>query len=166
MSRPCPSSFEVVARHFSAGVSANERDMNTHQETALAIHEEHTERIPGELSYRTVWGTPQALRTWSQEQQLAEQSFRAMQLSLALRNRALMKAYAHHAYCVVRSVISRSFETLQLSLAQVAQVFTVAHSPASHAPPGQLSARSVLATCHASNAPGLSPVARNRQVSP
>jgi hypothetical protein len=73
---------------------------------------------------------------------------------------------AHEAYCKVRSLSLRSFETVQLSLAQVAQVFTVAHSPASHAPPGQLSARSVLATCHASNAPGLSPVSRHWQVSP
>ena len=166
MSRPFPSHSEVVARHYSARLSAHEKDMNTHQATALQIHEEHTERTPGELSYRTVWADPQELRTWSQTQELAEQSFRAMQFSLALRNRALMKAYAHHAYCVVRSVISRSFETVQLSLAQVAQVFTVALSPASHAPPGHLYALNVLATCHASNAPGLSPVARNRQVSP
>jgi hypothetical protein len=57
-------------------------------------------------------------------------------------------------------------ETLQESLAQVAQVFTLAHSPTSHAPPGHLYALNVLATCHASNAPGLFPVASNWQVSP
>jgi hypothetical protein len=73
---------------------------------------------------------------------------------------------AHEAYCKVRSLCLRSFETVQLSLAQVAQVFTLAISPTSHTPPGQLSARSVLATCHASNAPGLSPVSRHWQVSP
>ena len=73
---------------------------------------------------------------------------------------------AHEAYCKVRSLSLRIIETVQSSLAQVAQVFTVALSPASHTPPGHLYALNVLATCHASNAPGLSPVARNWQVSP
>jgi hypothetical protein len=73
---------------------------------------------------------------------------------------------AHEAYCKVRLLSWRMINTLQLSLAQVAQVFTVALSPASHTPPGHLYALNVLATCHASNAPGLSPVARNWQVSP
>ena len=73
---------------------------------------------------------------------------------------------AHEAYCKVRLLSLRMIETLQLSLAQVAQVFTLAHSPTSHAPPGHLYALNVLATCHASNAPGLSPVSGHWQVSP
>ena len=164
MSRPFPSSPEAVARHFSAQLSVHEKSMTEHHTNADTMRKEREEITPEGVA--TNWESAQALRTWSQEQDLAEQSFRAMQSSLALRNRALMKAYAHHAYCAVRTVALRTFEILQLSLAQVAQVFTVALSPASHAPPGQLSARSVLATCHASNAPGLSPVARNWQVSP
>lgn len=164
MSRPFPSSPEAVARHFSAQLSVHEKSMTEHHTNADTMRKEREEITPEGVS--TNWESAQALRTWSQEQDLAEQSFRAMQSSLALRNRALMKAYAHHAYCVVRTVALRTFETLQLSLAQVAQVFTVALSPASHAPPGHLYALNVLATCHASNAPGLSPVARNRQVSP
>ena len=164
MSRPFPSSTEVVARHLSARVTALGNCMTEHHATADTMRKEREQITPEGVS--TNWESPQALRTWSQTQELAEQSFRAMQLFLALRNRALMKAYAHHAYCVVRTVALRTFETLQLSLAQVAQVFTVALSPASHAPPGHLYALNVLATCHASNAPGLSPVARNRQVSP
>jgi hypothetical protein len=138
--------------------------MTEHHATANTMSKEREQVTPEGVL--VAWESPQALRTWAHENELAEKSFSDMQSLFALRNRALMKAYAHHAYCVVRSVISHSFDSVQLSLAQVAQVFTVALSPASHAPPGQLSARSVLATCHASNAPGLSPVARNWQVSP
>jgi hypothetical protein len=164
MSRLFPSSPEVVARHLSDRVSALGNRMTEHHTTADTMRKEREQVTPEGVS--VVWENPQALRTACHESELAEQTFRDMQSCLALRNRALMKAYAHHAYCVVRSVISRSFDSVQLSLAQVAQVFAVALSPASHAPPGQLCARSVLATCHASNAPGLSPVARNWQVSP
>jgi hypothetical protein len=164
MSRPFPSSSEITARHFSARVSALGNRMTEHHANADTMSKEREHRTPEGVS--VAWESPQALRTWSQEQELADQCFRAMQNTFALRNRALMKAYAHHAYCVVRSVISRSFDSVQLSLAQVAQVFTVALSPASHAPPGHLYALNVLATCHASNAPGLSLVARNWQVSP
>jgi hypothetical protein len=138
--------------------------MTEHHATANTMSKEREQVTPEGVL--VAWESPQALRTWAHENELAEKSFSDMQSLFALRNRALMKAYAHHAYCVVRSVISHSFDSVQLSLAQVAQVFTVALSPASHAPPGQLSARSVLATCHASNAPGLSLVARNWQVSP
>jgi hypothetical protein len=133
--------------------------MMEHHATADTMSKEREQITPEGVS--THWESPQALRTWAHETDLAEKSFSDMQSCFALRNRALMKAYAHHAYCVARSVISRSFETVQLSLAQVAQVFTLALSPASHAPPGQLSARCVLATCHASNAPGLTPNAMN-----
>lgn len=164
MSRLFPSSPEVVARHFSARVTDLGNRMTEHHANADTMRKEREQITPEGVS--TNWESPQALRTWSHETQLAEKSFSEMQLALALRNRSLMKAYAHHAYCVVRTVALRTFETLQLSLAQVAQVFTVALSPASHAPPGHLYALNVLATCHASNAPGLSPVARNWQVSP
>lgn len=164
MSRPFPSSPEVVARHFSARVTALGDRMTEHHATADTMRKEREEITPEGVT--VAWESPQALRTWSHENDLAEKSFSDMQSLFALRNRALMKAYAHHAYCVVRTVALRTFEILQLSLAQVAQVFTVALSPASHAPPGHLYALNVLATCHASNAPGLSPVARNRQVSP
>jgi hypothetical protein len=164
MSRPFPSSSEVVARHFSAGVSALGNRMTEHHTTADTMRKEREQITPEGVS--VVWESPQALRTACHESELAEKSFSEMQLFIARRNRALMKAYAHHAYCVARSVSLRVIEVVQLSLAQVAQVFAGVLSPTSHAPPGQLSARSVLATCHASNAPGLSPVARNRQVSP
>jgi hypothetical protein len=164
MSRLFPSSSEITARHFSACATALSERMTEHHANANTMSKEREQITPEGVT--VAWESPQALRTWAHETDLAEKSFSDMQTLFALRNRALMKAYAHHAYCVARSLAWRTFETLQLSLAQVAQVFTVALSPASHAPPGQLSARSVLATCHASNAPGLSPVARNRQVSP
>jgi hypothetical protein len=138
--------------------------MTEHHTNADTMRKEREQVTPEGVA--VVWENPQALRNACHQSELAEQTFRDMQLCLARRNRSLMKAYAHHAYCVARSVALHMIETLQLSLAQVAQVFTLALSPASHAPPGQLSARSVLATCHASNAPGLSPVARNWQVSP
>lgn len=164
MSRPFPSSPEVVARHLSARVSVLGNNMTEHHANADTMSKEREQITPEGVT--VAWESPQALRTWAHETELAEKSFSEMQSLFALRNRALMRAYAHHAYCVARSLSLHMIETLQVSLAQVAQVFTVALSPASHAPPGQLFARSVLATCHASNAPGLSPIARNRQVSP
>lgn len=164
MSRLFPSSTEVVARHLSDRVSALGDRMTEHHANADTMRKEREQVTPEGVA--VVWENSQALRSACHESELAEETFRDMQSCFVLRNRALMKAYAHHSYCVVRSVALRMIETLQLSLAQVAQVFAVALSPASHAPPGQLSARSVLATCHASNAPGLSPVARNWQVSP
>jgi hypothetical protein len=164
MSRPFPSSSEVVARHLSAGVSALGNRMTEHHATANTMSKEREQITPEGVL--VAWESPQALRTWAHENEQAEKSFSDMQTLFALRNRALMRAYAHHAYCVARSLSLRMIETLQESLAQVAQVFTLAHSPTSHAPPGHLYALNVLATCHASNAPGLSLVARNWQVSP
>jgi hypothetical protein len=66
------------------------------------------------------------------------------------------KQRAHAAYCSARA-------KTHMTLAQVAQLFApVARSTS--APPGQRSAPNVLATCHASNAPGLSPTAMTLQV--
>ena len=66
------------------------------------------------------------------------------------------KQRAHVAYCSARA-------KTHMTLAQVAQLFTTVARFTS-APPGQRSALNVLATCHASNAPGLSLVPVTMQV--
>jgi len=72
------------------------------------------------------------------------------------------KQRAHAAYCSARTK-THSADLLPVTLAQVAQLFApVARSTS--APPGQSCALNVLATCHASNAPGLSPTAMTLQV--
>jgi hypothetical protein len=74
------------------------------------------------------------------------------------------KQRAHVAYCSARKETNTA-DLLPVTLAQVAQLFTTVARFTS-APPGQRSALNVLATCHASNAPGLSLVPVTMQVNP
>ena len=74
------------------------------------------------------------------------------------------KQRAHVAYCSARKE-THNADLLPVTLAQVAQLFATVTRSIS-APPGQRSALNVLATCHASNAPGLSLVPVTMQVNP
>ena len=74
------------------------------------------------------------------------------------------KQRAHVAYCSARKE-THSADLLPVTLAQVAQLFAPV-TRSTFAPPGQRSALNVLATCHASNAPGLSLVPVTMQVNP
>ena len=75
------------------------------------------------------------------------------------RNNVLLREYAHRCLTALRNVVARCVLVLQ-TLRQLSASFDRL-LPTACAPPGQLFARCVLATCCASNAPGLSPIAMN-----
>lgn len=104
------------------------------------------------------WNSPQALRECSQEQELGDQCFQAMMVHGAVVNRANWSAYRHTCWVKARAVVVRVPVLIAQSLREVfAQLIALG----SHAPPGLITAPNVLATCHASNAPGLFPIAMN-----
>jgi hypothetical protein len=73
------------------------------------------------------------------------------------RNNVLLREYAHKCLTALRNVVARCVRVVQ-TLRQLSATFDLV---ATSAPPGQLFAPCVLATCCASNAPGLSPIAMN-----
>jgi hypothetical protein len=159
MSRQFPARYEVTAAHIGAGIDDYIKRMNTHQATADEVLAQAQTDEPGV----TCWASPQQLRTYSHEIELAQECMQAMFDCGAIRTRALMKAYAHACWCKVRAVLVSNFDPKLQTLAQVAASFTALSLPSS-APPGKNFALNVLATCHASNAPGLSPIAMTWQV--
>jgi hypothetical protein len=142
---------------MGAGIADYSRRMTLHQETADKLQVQATANTdePGV----THWESPQALRMWAHEQELAQECLHAMFDCGAIRTRALMRQYAHNCYCKVRASVARVPALIALTLAQVADSFTALSLSHSSAPPGVKTAPNVLATCHASNAPGLSPIA-------
>jgi hypothetical protein len=155
MSRQFPARYEVTATHMGAGIADYSQRMNTHQATA----DEVLAQAQTDEAGVTCWASPQQLRIVAHEQQLAQECMQAMFDCGAIRTRALMKAYAHACWCKVRAVLVSNFDPKLQTLAQVADSFTALSLSHSSAPPGVKTAPNVLATCHASNAPGLSPIA-------
>jgi hypothetical protein len=157
MSKAFPTSHIATERHYGAGIADYSRRMTLHQETADKLQVQATANTdePGV----THWESHQALRMWAHEQELAQECMRAMFDCGAIRTRALMRQYAHNCYCKVRGSVARVPALIALTLAQVADSFTALSLSHSSAPPGVKTAPNVLATCHASNAPGLSPIA-------
>lgn len=147
---------DLLADKYRAGVSDYAQRADTHTETAREIHAQHTTRVPGELSYMTKWENPQDLRLWAHEQELAQEC-----LTLSNKCRwhwwvASNKAHQHTLYCQVRTQSARLPHTPAVSLAQVASDHAcLTRLRETHAPPVRTRVPA-LATCHASNAPGLS----------
>lgn len=164
MSSAFPTSHTATERRYGAGIADYSRRMDLHQQTADKLQMQAKENA-GEPGL-TRWESPQQLRTWAHEQELAQECLQAMFTCGAIRTRALLRQYAHNCYCKARAKVARVPELVALTLAQVADSFTALSLTHSSAPPGLHTAPPVLATCHASNAPGLSPVARHWQVSP
>ena len=159
-----PAPCDVVARVSTRDLDNAYQAMNAKHEAAEALRSSNTQRVPGELSFHTHWQGAD-LMTWGATMREAEAEQIRMFNAGAIRSRAMMTAYRHACWCRVRAKTPTFIG--ELSLAQVAQVFAVTSKLSrDHAPPGQLCTRSVLATCCASNAPGLSPVAHYWQVSP
>lgn len=152
------SVFDVVATHATAELNASLELMTTHLEQATRLHEQATVRVPGELSYMTHWESPEALRTWANEQHQADLHQQAMHHSAGVRVRALMRSYAHACLCRVRTTAQTVARSVPQSLAQVSAGFRPAGYALRHAPP-LVPVPDVLSTCHASNAPGLTGVA-------
>jgi len=85
---------------------------------------------------------------WSQHDEWCNAIVRVLNIEHNLRK-------AHVSFCKVRQV-----KTVVLNLAQVSAQY-VNTKRLQHEPPGLCSCSNVLATCHASNAPGLSLIAMN-----
>jgi hypothetical protein len=103
--------------------------------------------------------TPGSLRYWADTERQAEKAFSDMVRFMQCRNNVLEREYAHRCLTALRNVVARCVLVLQ-TLRQLSASFDRL-LPTACAPPGQLFARCVLATCCASNAPGLSPIAMN-----
>jgi hypothetical protein len=101
--------------------------------------------------------TPETLRYWADTERQAEKAFSDMVRFMQCRNNVLEREYAHRCLTALRNVVARVMTMLQ-TLRQLSATFDLV---ATSAPPGQLFAPCVLATCCESNAPGLSPIAMN-----
>ena len=103
--------------------------------------------------------TPETLRYWADTDRQAEKAFSDMVRFMQCRNNVLLREYAHRCLTALRNVVARCILILHTLRDLVAQ--TDRRQPTACAPPGQLFARCILATCSASNAPGLSLIAMN-----
>ena len=103
--------------------------------------------------------TPESLRYWADTDRQAEKAFSDMVRYMQCRNNVLLREYAHRCLTALRNVVARCILILHTLRDLVAQ--TDRRQPTACAPPGQLFARCILATCSASNAPGLSLIAMN-----
>lgn len=154
MSVAFPSPASVLERIYEQG-SADYLDRAT-AHNARATELQTARSRTTETGVATHWENPQQLRECMHEQELAEHCHELFMLTVQWRNRALWKAYRHAQLCAVRS--KHAMKTRVMTLAEVAQTFTPrAKLCREHAPPGEVS-RPVLSLCHASNAPGLTPV--------
>jgi hypothetical protein len=153
------SRHEVTVRHMTAGIDDYVQRQERHTQNANAMQPARND------DGLTVWESPQQLRTIMHEHELADECMQAMFQCASIRNNAMRKARAHRLYVLQRlaHLHADTVQLLSLTLRQVCAMFaTVARSTS--APPGHRSALNVLATCHASNAPGLSPTAMTLQV--
>lgn len=147
------SRHDQVVRVLDAGVNDYLERMTAHYASADTMREQRTTRETGERYTHTSWDA-RDLRAWGHEMELAQECEQAMYECARGRYRAQMTAYAHTCLCRVRVVRPRP---VVFTLAQVAHLFAENdRKRTTNAPPGQLRTRTVLATCHASNAPGLS----------
>lgn len=151
------SRYEVTVRHMTAGIDNYVQRQERHTQNAKDMQPAQDD------DGMTMYENPQQLRTIMHEHELAAECMRAMFQCASIRNGAMKKDRAHRFY-VLQRVAQLHADTVQrwfsLSLRQVCAMFATVASSTS-APPGHTPALNVLATCHASNAPGLTPNAMN-----
>jgi hypothetical protein len=157
MKRRFSNNHNATVRRLSAGVADYSERMNNHHATAKQKHDDATVRTGNEVA--THWESPRALREWAHENELAEASFQAMLDCGAMLTLAQWSAYRHACYCKARASVARVPVIVAHSLRQVSTQLTALARSVS--PPGLMTAPNVLATCQASNAPGLTPNAMN-----
>ena len=150
------SSSDLLAEKYRAGVGDYSHRASAHWETAQTMSAQATRHTPEGVT--TYWESPQALRRWSHENELAHQCQQASYDCHRYWYRASVKAHAHRCLCLLRNTITHRDTTAPArTLAQVASDY--AQNTRRHkttAPPGAPGSVPVLSTCHASNAPGLS----------
>lgn len=157
MSKAFPSRHNFIVRIATAGMDDYCKRGNSYQANARELHDKATVRTGNEIV--THWGSPQALSEWSHEEQLAKASYDAMMDCGAMLNHAQWSAYRHNCYCKARASVARVPMIVAESLREVSTQLTALARSIS--PPGLMTAPNILATCQASNAPGLTPNAMN-----
>lgn len=151
------SRYDVAVRYMSRGIDDYLQRIEQHTNNAEALTP-----VPNSDGV-IVYESPQQLRMIAHEHELADECMQAMFTCSAIRSIALLKAVAHHCYVLARQRAALLVRSMSLSLREVCAMFTT-RARSTSAPPGQLHALNVLATCHASNAPGVSRVLMPRQV--
>lgn len=137
--------FDFVARQYRAGVGDYAERATAHTARARDLAQQTTGRCT----------TPSALRLVVHEHDKADQCLQASVTCNRHWNTARNMAHAHASLCKVRTTrTASSLVMVARTTAQVAGDYTP-RSRETSAPPGALSDRAPLATCHASNAPGL-----------
>lgn len=150
------SRHAVTVRHLGAGMADYVRRSELHTRTAETLQ-------PARDSEGLVtWDSPHQLRTVMHEHELAQQCLQASMDCSTMRARALAHATAHALWVRARTVPFLLVRTVA-TLREVAALFTDLPRLCG-APPGNALAVNVLATCQASNAPGLSRVPMTWQV--
>ena len=153
------NNYETTANRLQAGSNDYLERMNQHYATAKQLNDDATVRTDNEVM--TCWKSPQALRNWAHEEELAQIAFQSFQDCMHMANKARWKAYQHSCYVKACALTLSDMKTdwhMPMSLAEVSARHANAKQK-QHDPPGLCSCSNVLATCHASNAPGLSPTA-------
>ena len=155
----CANNYDATAKRLQAGSADYLERMNAHHANAKQLNDDATVRTDNEVM--TCWKSPQALRNWAHENDLADIAFQSFQDCMHMANKARWKAYQHSCYvkaCALTLSDMKTASPVAMTLAEV----TARHANAKrkqHDPPGLCLCSNVLATCHASNAPGLSPIA-------
>ena len=150
-----PSAFlspgAITAKVLDKGADDYAQRMNRHHANGTALRDLRTQATGEGVSIH--FESAEVLRATMREWELMQECQEAFYDCVRYRNRALMSAYRHTCYCRVRAVIPRP---VSMTLSQVSSCHAgVEIARTSISPPGELHPRTVLATCHASNAPGL-----------
>jgi hypothetical protein len=146
--------MSVLVSHYAQASNDALANGQTLHDTARQLRNDCTTTTGNSV---TMQFTPETLTNCANAERQAEKAFSNMVRYMQCRNNVLMREYAHKCLTALRNVVARVMTMLQ-TLRQLSATFDLV---ATSAPPGQLFARCVLATCCASNAPGLSPIAMN-----
>jgi hypothetical protein len=153
------NNYEATANRLQAGSNDYLDRMNEYNARAKQLENDATVRTDNEVM--TCWESPQALRNWAHENELAEIAFQSFQDCMHMANKARWKAYQHSCYvkaCALTLSDMKTASPVAMTLAEVnARYLNTKRKQ--HDPPGLCLCSNVLATCHASNAPGLFPIA-------
>lgn len=145
----------VVARIAAKGLTDYLDKANAAHQRAEALSQSVT-RTDSDGNAVTVWESPQQLRTWSHEQDIAQECYALANHCHQLRARALRRSYEHRQLCAVSTSQADSRIINTETLAQVAERHAVSvRTNHGDDPPALSVHRSPLATCAASNAPGV-----------
>ena len=148
--------MSVLVSHYLQASNDAMTNGQTHSDIAKQLRNDCTTTTNNSI---TMHFTPETLTICADHNRQAEKAWADMVRYMQCRNNVLEREYAHRCLTALRNVVARCVLILQTLRDLVAQ--TDRRQPTACAPPGQLFAPCVLATCCASNAPGLSPIAMN-----